>query len=115
MNSPRHDGIDAVPDTPFKNKQSIPKAYIMDIKIRGIQKSFGGFAALGGVDLDIASGELIALLGPSGRSTPSSRLAGRPRRRNDRAQRRRDRTREVSVSVNTMDIRVVRCERKGVG
>src|SRR3546814_16661393 len=66
MNSPRHDGIDAVPDTPFKNKQSIPKAYIMDIKIRGIQKSFGGFAALGGVDLDIASGELIALLGPSG-------------------------------------------------
>ncbi|HET8882250.1 MAG TPA: sulfate/molybdate ABC transporter ATP-binding protein [Solimonas sp.] len=38
----------------------------MDIRIRGIKKSFGGFAALDGVDLDIASGELIALLGPSG-------------------------------------------------
>src|SRR5690606_7619651 len=39
---------------------------LMDIQIRGIKKSFGGFAALDGVDLDIASGELIALLGPSG-------------------------------------------------
>jgi sulfate transport system ATP-binding protein len=38
----------------------------MDIKIRGIHKSFGSFPALAGVDLDIASGELIALLGPSG-------------------------------------------------
>ncbi|HVT36614.1 MAG TPA: ATP-binding cassette domain-containing protein, partial [Nevskiaceae bacterium] len=38
----------------------------MDIQIRGIQKSFGSFQALSGVDLDIASGELIALLGPSG-------------------------------------------------
>ena len=37
----------------------------MDIQIRGIQKSFGSFQALSGVDLDIASGELIALLGPS--------------------------------------------------
>ncbi|NGY05320.1 sulfate/molybdate ABC transporter ATP-binding protein [Solimonas terrae] len=38
----------------------------MDIRIRGIHKSFGSFAALAGVDLDIHSGELIALLGPSG-------------------------------------------------
>ncbi|MFT4047110.1 MAG: sulfate/molybdate ABC transporter ATP-binding protein [Solimonas sp.] len=38
----------------------------MEIKIRGIHKVFGNFPALGGVDLDIASGELIALLGPSG-------------------------------------------------
>ncbi|SER12038.1 sulfate transport system ATP-binding protein [Solimonas aquatica] len=38
----------------------------MDIHVRGIHKSFGGFKALSGVDLDIASGELIALLGPSG-------------------------------------------------
>ena len=38
----------------------------MNIQIRGIQKTFGSFTALSGVDLDIASGELIALLGPSG-------------------------------------------------
>ena len=38
----------------------------MDIAIRGVQKHFGGFHALRGIDLDIASGELLALLGPSG-------------------------------------------------
>lgn len=38
----------------------------MDITIRGIHKAFGSFPALTGVNLDIASGELIALLGPSG-------------------------------------------------
>jgi sulfate/thiosulfate transport system ATP-binding protein len=38
----------------------------MQIQIRGIHKRFGSFQALTGVDLDIASGELIALLGPSG-------------------------------------------------
>jgi sulfate transport system ATP-binding protein len=38
----------------------------MDIHIRKLHKHFGHFAALTGVDLDIASGELIALLGPSG-------------------------------------------------
>jgi sulfate transport system ATP-binding protein len=38
----------------------------MDIQIRSIHKGFGSFPALRGVDLDVASGELIALLGPSG-------------------------------------------------
>ena len=38
----------------------------MDITIRGIHKRFGDFTALHGIDLDIASGELLALLGPSG-------------------------------------------------
>lgn len=38
----------------------------MQIQIRNIQKTFGSFQALTGVDLNIASGELIALLGPSG-------------------------------------------------
>ncbi|MGQ0503059.1 MAG: sulfate/molybdate ABC transporter ATP-binding protein [Panacagrimonas sp.] len=38
----------------------------MHIQIRDIHKRFGTFTALGGVDLDIESGELIALLGPSG-------------------------------------------------
>lgn len=38
----------------------------MQLQIRGIHKNFGSFKALDGVNLDIASGELIALLGPSG-------------------------------------------------
>ncbi len=38
----------------------------MDIRVKNVQKYFGGFHALRGVNLDIASGELLALLGPSG-------------------------------------------------
>jgi sulfate transport system ATP-binding protein len=38
----------------------------MNITIRNVVKHFGDFTALHGVDLDIASGELLALLGPSG-------------------------------------------------
>ena len=36
----------------------------MEIRIQDITKHFAGFQALNGVDLDIGSGELIALLGP---------------------------------------------------
>jgi len=36
------------------------------VKIDGVQKQFGRFAALNGVSLNIAAGELLALLGPSG-------------------------------------------------
>lgn len=38
----------------------------MSIEIRSIHKQFGAFEVLKGIDLDIASGELVALLGPSG-------------------------------------------------
>jgi sulfate/thiosulfate transport system ATP-binding protein len=38
----------------------------MNITIRGVSKRFGDFNALRGIDLDVASGELLALLGPSG-------------------------------------------------
>jgi sulfate/thiosulfate transport system ATP-binding protein len=38
----------------------------MSIKIAGVGKRFGDFVALEGIDLDIAAGELTALLGPSG-------------------------------------------------
>ena len=38
----------------------------MTIQIRSVEKSFGRFPALNDVSLDIAPGELIALLGPSG-------------------------------------------------
>jgi len=38
----------------------------MTIQIRSISKHFGSFTALDNVNLDIAPGELVALLGPSG-------------------------------------------------
>src|SRR5258705_2701367 len=38
----------------------------MDVSIDNLAKTFGETAALNGVSLDIAGGELIALLGPSG-------------------------------------------------
>ncbi len=38
----------------------------MSIEIRGVNKHFGSFQALRDVDLDVAQGELLALLGPSG-------------------------------------------------
>src|SRR4029450_2395581 len=39
----------------------------MSIKIADVGKRFGDFIALDDINLDIASGELTALLGPSGR------------------------------------------------
>ncbi|MGL4398060.1 MAG: sulfate/molybdate ABC transporter ATP-binding protein [Hyphomicrobium sp.] len=38
----------------------------MSIEVKNIEKAFGSFKALGGVSLDLPSGELVALLGPSG-------------------------------------------------
>ncbi len=38
----------------------------MKIELRDLSKRFGDFTALDGIDLDIADGELVALLGPSG-------------------------------------------------
>jgi len=38
----------------------------MSIALRGIAKQFGEFAAVKGIDLDVPTGALIALLGPSG-------------------------------------------------
>ena len=38
----------------------------MSIRISGVNKSFGDFAALSDIDLDLPSGQLTALLGPSG-------------------------------------------------
>lgn len=55
----------------------------MTIEVRNIVKKFGAFAALDHVDLKVATGELVALLGPSGSGQDlaaayhrGSRLAG---------------------------------------
>lgn len=36
------------------------------VEVRGVTKAFGATVVLGGVDLEVAAGEVIALLGPSG-------------------------------------------------
>ena len=38
----------------------------MSINVRGVGKRFGDFVALSDIDLEIPSGQLTALLGPSG-------------------------------------------------
>ena len=37
-----------------------------EIRFQGVRKSFGDFAAVDGVDLEVKDGEFMVLLGPSG-------------------------------------------------
>ncbi len=48
------------------------------VSVRGVEKRFGGFTALAGLDLDIRAGEIFALLGPNGagKTTLISIVAG---------------------------------------
>ena len=48
------------------------------LHIAGLRKAYGGEPALGGVDLDVAEGEIVALLGPNGagKTTLVSIVAG---------------------------------------
>jgi iron(III) transport system ATP-binding protein len=48
------------------------------LSLRGIAKHFGGFAAVAGLDLDLAQGEFVSLLGPSGcgKTTTLRMIAG---------------------------------------
>jgi putative spermidine/putrescine transport system ATP-binding protein len=43
-----------------------PGDALPDIRLRGLTKRYGDFAAVDGVDLDVAQGEFFTLLGPSG-------------------------------------------------
>ena len=49
-----------------------------DVALRGVEKRYGDVVAVGGVDLDVASGEFFTLLGPSGsgKSTTLRIVAG---------------------------------------
>lgn len=55
-----------------------PDAGAPTVRIRDLRRSFAGRAVLGGVDLDVAPGEFVALLGASGsgKSTILRALAG---------------------------------------
>ena len=40
------------------------------IHARGLRKSFGGFEAVKGIDLDVRKGEAFGFLGPNGAGSP---------------------------------------------
>jgi len=48
------------------------------VRLRAVSKSYGAFAAVAGVELDIAPGEMVSLLGPSGcgKTTTLRMIAG---------------------------------------
>jgi ABC-type phosphonate transport system ATPase subunit len=50
----------------------VEQTALPDIRLRGLTKRYGDFAAVDGIDLDVGQGEFFTLLGPSG-SRPRSR------------------------------------------
>jgi branched-chain amino acid transport system ATP-binding protein len=42
------------------------ESVLMELKLRGVSKQFGGVTALDDVDLDVSTGEIIGLIGPNG-------------------------------------------------
>lgn len=40
------------------------------LEARDIRKQYGGVAALAGVSLDVAEGEILGVLGPNGQARP---------------------------------------------
>lgn len=54
------------PDGKIHAERTAGPASEKALEIRGLAKSFGGFVALRGIDLDIEPGEFVCFLGPSG-------------------------------------------------
>ena len=48
------------------NQPFTPAAAQAAVSIRGLQKWYGDFHVLKGIDLEIASGEIVVVCGPSG-------------------------------------------------
>jgi ABC-2 type transport system ATP-binding protein len=40
------------------------------VRVTGLRKSYGKLTAVDGIDVDIATGEVFALLGPNGAASP---------------------------------------------
>jgi ABC-type transporter Mla maintaining outer membrane lipid asymmetry ATPase subunit MlaF len=55
------------------------------VRLEGVTRAYGALKALDGVDLVIARGEWLAVMGPSGSGKARSARAGRARRRDRRA------------------------------
>lgn len=55
------------------------KSGVLALEVRGATKTYGGFAALAGVDLSVEPGEIRALIGPNGagKSTLIDVISGR--------------------------------------
>jgi polar amino acid transport system ATP-binding protein len=45
---------------------AVPREQAIEVEIRALRKSFGELVVLHGVDLDVASGEVVVVVGPSG-------------------------------------------------
>lgn len=45
---------------------SAPESPLAEVEIRGLTKNFGKLEVLRGIDLDVASGEVMVIIGPSG-------------------------------------------------
>ncbi|TMK28916.1 MAG: ATP-binding cassette domain-containing protein [Actinobacteria bacterium] len=54
----------------LRNRAASERVYARPVPaalaVRGLAKRYGAIEALGGVDLDVAEGELVGLLGPNG-------------------------------------------------
>ena len=75
------------------------------IALRGLAKAFGGSPAVRGVDLDVAAGDLVALLGPSGcgKTTVLRMVAGL------------DTPDAGTIALDGVDVTATPPQRRGVG